>query len=262
MKTSLIITTYNWTSALDAVLRTVLHQTTLPDEVIIADDGSALMTRELIVDWAQRLGCPLIHIWQADTNFRAARARNLAILKAFGDHLIFIDGDCLLPPHFIKNHRRMITPGSIISGGRLLLTKEQSETVLADPNPCGDKLKIFSGFKHIDLSWVPFRGLFPLSWRAVRTCNVAALKKDVLAVRGFDEAYTGWGKEDSDLAVRMKNFGFKMVSGRFGACVSHLFHKQQSRGALQTNEAALAEVIGRSSSKPGKSCLRSIHYEG
>ena len=96
----------------------------------------------------------------------------------------------------------------------------------------------------------------------MRTCNVAALKKDVLAVCGFDEAYTGWGKEDSDLAVRMKNFGFKIVSGRFGVCVSHLFHKQQPRDALQTNEAALLEVIECSSSKPEKSCLRSIHYEG
>jgi len=45
MKTTLIITTYNWISALDAVLGTVAEQTRLPDEVIVADDGSLVETR-------------------------------------------------------------------------------------------------------------------------------------------------------------------------------------------------------------------------
>ena len=84
----------------------------------------------------------------------------------------------------------------------------------------------------------------------------------MLAVEGFDEAYTGWGKEDSDLAVRMEKFGVKIVSGRFAACVSHLFHKEQPRSALEANEVALAEVVTASSWKPKKSCLRSIYYEG
>ena len=84
----------------------------------------------------------------------------------------------------------------------------------------------------------------------------------MLAVEGFDEAYTGWGKEDSDLAARLEKFGVKIVSGRFAACVSHLFHKEQPRSALEANEVALAEVIAASSWKPKKSCLRSIYDEG
>ncbi|MDF4849900.1 glycosyltransferase, partial [Vibrio parahaemolyticus] len=40
MKTTLIITTYNWKEALKAVLESVKRQTVLPDEVIVADDGS------------------------------------------------------------------------------------------------------------------------------------------------------------------------------------------------------------------------------
>lgn len=42
MAVSLIITTYNWETALHAVLQSVTRQILLPDEVIIADDGSPI----------------------------------------------------------------------------------------------------------------------------------------------------------------------------------------------------------------------------
>ena len=38
--TSLIIATYNWATALELVLMSVQKQSLLPNEVIIADDGS------------------------------------------------------------------------------------------------------------------------------------------------------------------------------------------------------------------------------
>ena len=90
---------------------------------------------------------------------------------------------------------------------------------------------------------------------------MAISRVDLLSVYGFDETYVGWGKEDSDLAVRMEMLGLKIVSGRLAACVSHLFHGQQPRSALEANEAALTESMRRSSWKPKKSCLRSIYFE-
>ena len=37
---SMIVSTYNWPQALELVLLSIKKQTLLPDEVIIADDGS------------------------------------------------------------------------------------------------------------------------------------------------------------------------------------------------------------------------------
>ena len=48
MTCSLVITTYNWKEALELVLLSVLKQTVLPNEFIIADDGSRDDTQELI----------------------------------------------------------------------------------------------------------------------------------------------------------------------------------------------------------------------
>lgn len=260
MKTSLIISNYNWAPALDVVLRSVGHQVQLPDEVIIADDGSGLTTQNLINDWVSRLDCPLVHVWQPDTDFRLARVRNLAIMKAVGDHLIFIDNDCLLPAHFIKNHRYLTEPNTLVAGGRSLLTQEQTQAILS--NPSGDISHVFRAFKHADLSWIPFRRRVPLSWRAVRGCNIGVLKEDILTVSGFDEGYTGWGREDSDLAIRMGKRACKIISGRLAACVSHLFHEEHSRQNLGANEALLSTVMSASAWTPRKSCLRPLDNEG
>lgn len=97
---TLLITTYNRPAALSCVLASVAKQSRLPDEVIICDDGSDPKTLEIIAFWSGLL--PLYHVWSPDTNFRAALTRNLGILRSRGELLIFVDGDCLLPPSFVE----------------------------------------------------------------------------------------------------------------------------------------------------------------
>ena len=48
MKLTLIVTTYNWPESLLLVMESIKKQTILPDELIIADDGSGEKTRDLI----------------------------------------------------------------------------------------------------------------------------------------------------------------------------------------------------------------------
>ena len=48
MTCTLIIATYNWHQALELVLISVSKQTVLPDEIIIADDGSTKETYDVI----------------------------------------------------------------------------------------------------------------------------------------------------------------------------------------------------------------------
>ena len=48
MRVSLIITTYNWPESLILVLMSVENQIIVPEEVVIADDGSTVETKEVI----------------------------------------------------------------------------------------------------------------------------------------------------------------------------------------------------------------------
>src|SRR5690348_6115795 len=79
MQVSAIVLTYNWPAALARVLASLTAQTRLPDEVIVADDGSGAETRELIERMERDFPVPLRHVWQEDRGFRAARARNRGI---------------------------------------------------------------------------------------------------------------------------------------------------------------------------------------
>ena len=54
MKLTLIITTYNWPESLLLVIESIKRQTILPDEVIIADDGSNSSTKDLINDFKKK----------------------------------------------------------------------------------------------------------------------------------------------------------------------------------------------------------------
>ena len=50
---SLIIATYNWPEALRLCLDSILRQTILPSEIIIADDGSDERTTKLIHEFTK-----------------------------------------------------------------------------------------------------------------------------------------------------------------------------------------------------------------
>ena len=55
MTVSLIISTYNSPKALDLCLMSVLQQSVLPDEVLIADDGSNEETRKIVEELRNNL---------------------------------------------------------------------------------------------------------------------------------------------------------------------------------------------------------------
>ena len=76
ISTSLIISTYNRSDALELCVKSVLRQSLLPDEIIIADDGSKEDTGELIHQLAASSEVPIIHVWHEDLGFRLASISN------------------------------------------------------------------------------------------------------------------------------------------------------------------------------------------
>ena len=121
ISTSLIISTYNRSDALELCVKSVLRQSLLPDEIIIADDGSKEDTGELIHQLAASSEVPIIHVWHEDLGFRLASIRNKAIAKASKEYIIQIDGDIVLHKDFVKDHVRFAKKGSFVTGSRVLI---------------------------------------------------------------------------------------------------------------------------------------------
>ena len=85
MKSTLLLTTYNWKEALELLLLSTFRQSVLPFEIVIADDGSKEDTRELIDRMREKTEIPIQHIWHPDTGYRKSTILNKALLKAQGD---------------------------------------------------------------------------------------------------------------------------------------------------------------------------------
>ncbi|MBO9199936.1 MULTISPECIES: glycosyltransferase family 2 protein [Niastella] len=245
---TLLIATYNWPQALEQTLLSVKRQEVLPNEVIIADDGSKEETGKLIADFQASFPVPLRHIWQRDEGFKLGQIRNKAIAAATSDYIIQIDGDLILHPAFIKDHVQAARPGHFIGGSRVLLSEELSKQVFQHkPQHISlfekgvrnkfNALHAPALARFIEL-FKKEKGLYNL-----RGCNMSFWRSDLLAVNGYNEQITGWGREDTELVIRLYNKGIQRVYFKLQGIVYHLYHKEYDRTSVLKNDEVVQQAI-------------------
>lgn len=245
MKISLLISTCNRPDALAQSLAGVARQSRCPDEVLLADDGSAQPTRDLIRTWSQSQPFPVQHLWQENRGFRKTAILNKAILATDGDYLIFTDGDCVPHPKFIADHAALAEKNFWVQGRRCFVREEFV------PGFAPGKIRVWQWMFTGKITGAAKGIRWPLPvvrrdtrQRGIIGCNMAFWRDDLVAVNGFDEDYTGWGVgEDSDIGTRLYHLGRKrkFVYGR--AITFHLNHPRLSRGHHEASLARLAQTI-------------------
>ncbi|MBE2897990.1 glycosyltransferase [Pasteurellaceae bacterium 20609_3] len=250
---SLIITTYNRPDALLAVLNSVLQQTVMPCEVIIADDGSDARTRDAIAQIQPHFSIPLIHSWQPDEGFKLAQSRNLALAKAKSDYVVVIDGDMILSRAFVADHIALAQKGVFVQGSRVVLPEAKTQAILQNPMHYpnlkwyhkGIESRFEKRFTSIHLPWLSRLLFKPKSgqFKGIRGCNMAFFRDDALAINGFNNDFVGWGREDSEFVARLYNNGIKRRNVRFAAIAYHLWHHEAERDALPANDQLLKRAM-------------------
>ncbi len=255
MRISVIVTTYNRPDALAVVLEGYLAQTDRKFQLIIADDGSTDETKEVVSAYGSRAAFPVEHVWQEDKGFRAAAIRNRALAATEADYIIFSDGDCIPLPDFVARHRLLAEKGWFVVGNRILLSEVFTNRILSgDISVHTWDVRQWLGARmrgHTN-RWLPLLSLSLLSplrkarpqrWEGAMTCNLSAWREDLLFINGFDETYSGWGLEDSDLVIRLIQSGLGRKSARFAAPVLHLWHKENDRSSLAENRRHLEQRL-------------------
>ena len=248
VKISVVVTTYNRPDALVQVLDSLDHQTQPPDEVLVADDGSETQTAAAIDGLSRQVTYPLLHVWHEDRGFRAAKIRNDAIRNASGEYIVLLDGDCIPDGHFVNDHRRLARSGHFFQGKRVLVSQRASAVFKWQETRSARRLIWLAFSRQLDnvhhLIRCPWLSPFPSSGiGGTRSCNLGVFRSDLFAVNGFNEDFSGWGREDSELVARLYNYGLKRNVHPFSAICFHLWHEENSRDRLSDNDEILRKTL-------------------
>lgn len=258
-KASIILATYEWPEALAKVLSGLVTQSEKNFEVMVADDGSGAPTKAVLQAYQKRVPFRIEHFWQPHSGFRKSRILNEAIRAAKGETLIFLDGDCVPHREFVEQHIALQEKGHrYVCGRRVDLSKEFSEQLTAAQIEGGAVNGVGSGIFDLWLDSLkkngskPFHRAYmvrsPLLRRLckldevvdLKGCNFSVSRADMLAIDGFDQSYEGYGREDTDVEIRLQNLGLSIKSAKNLCLQFHLWH--EPRAFTPVNEDLLAAV--------------------
>ena len=246
MNCSLIICTYNQPEALSLVLSSVADQSILPNEIIVADDGSSESTARVIEEFSNKTSIPIIHSWQEDVGCRIPHSRNRAIAKSNFEYIIVIDGDTVLHEGFIKDHKRFAKEGVYIQGSRVLLQPEFSSSLFKENLFKKPSFFLKDAKNKINMLRLPLLTKLMSYFKnqninRIRGCNFSLFKEDIIKVNGFNEEITTWGREDSEFVQRLFNIGVRKQHLKFSGIQYHLYHKERMHN--NTNDDILQTTI-------------------
>ena len=236
MQSEVIIATYNNVRSLILCLDSIRGQTTLPDSIAFADDGSGPETKAVIDGFALP-GVKIRHVWHSDDGFRKCEILNTAIASSTADYLIFLDGDVMIHPGFIARHLACARRGRFMTGSLIRLDKAATDSVtpaMVQDGTVFDRgwLRRMGAIDGIS-TWLktmpfPLPVMALLDWLSpvrVSLCgaNASAFRDEVLAVGGFDTRMK-YGGLDKEFGVRLGNSGTKGAHLRYTAPLVHLDH--------------------------------------
>ncbi len=247
---AVVISTYNAPNMLRLVLEGYRAQSDTGFCIYIADDGSGPETRHVIDAFRKTAAIPVQHIRHEDAGFRKARIHNEVIRQCREDYILLTDGDCIPLPGLVAAHRRVARQGSFVSGSRILLSQSLSRRLQEEPGalPAFTAGRMFGWRMQgkinrlLPLLLPPGTSAPNDRLEGIRGCHLACWRQNLLSVNGFDEAFEGWGREDSDLAARLLHAGVKRRDLR-GTPVLHLWHAEEARDRLAENDAMLAQCL-------------------
>ncbi len=234
---AVVVSTYEWPEALDAVVRGFAAQSDRDFQLVIADDGSGTETRAVVEHWAPTFEGRLVHARQPDEGFRLARVLNLGAFAADADCYAFVHGESVPRRNFIRAVRAAIQPGWFVAGRRIELSRRLTERVLHEHLPV---------HRWTMKDWLRVRNdasaLVSLTGRDRRRVGVENVpeflphnrsygyllgvrREDFDRVNGYDMRFEGWGEEDVDIAVRLRRVGLRCGHAGPDATLVHLWHE-------------------------------------
>ncbi|SMG55403.1 glycosyltransferase [Paenibacillus aquistagni] len=248
LRASIIIPTYNRSEILSYTLESILRQSIDLNEieVIVADDGSSDDTKEVVLRYQSKL--KLKYVRQEDQGYRAGAARNLGIRSAESPVCIFLDNGILLSSRAIEAHLNVheqseeaCTVIGYIYGFDDDNVHNEELYRLVDYNNPDESIRLLQEQGILDNREPLYRELgddlskWPAPWVIFWSGNISVKTEVLFRVGLFDEYYTTWGGEDTDLGLALEKHHVRFVLSRQADSI-HYPHKKDSTWQVDPEE--------------------------
>jgi len=191
--------------ALENLLIGLSLNTVLPDEMIIVFMNEAI---RVLPSMPFPVRCFEVH---SKEHLPLAEARNHAAINASGDFLIFLDVDCIPSSDLILKYQEHQRSGQLLSGEIRYLTEKAM----------GNK-DVMSNLFHLSTPDPIRAGLSVVPYTLFWSLNFACSRETYWHIGGFDEAYQGYGAEDTDFSFTAEQK--KVPIRNVQACAYHQYH--------------------------------------
>jgi GT2 family glycosyltransferase len=190
--TTVYIPNFNGARQLPAALESLRRQT-VPVEVVVADNGSADDSRELV-----RRDFPEVQLLELGENLGFSRALNRAVRELPAERVIFLNGDTECEPRFVEALLEQLGPGAPMVAAVLL--KQDNPDVIDSAGVVADRTLL--AFDH--LYGLPAAAAKQASPPLGPTGGAALFTLEAFSsVGGFDERIFIY-LEDLDIALRLR----------------------------------------------------------
>ncbi|HEY2759435.1 MAG TPA: glycosyltransferase, partial [Pirellulales bacterium] len=206
---ALLISTYQRPGHLRRALLSIALQRGLNCgiEVVVTDDGSIDETRNVVDEFTSKVDFPVHFTTHPHVTFQLARCRNEGVLASTAPYLLFLDGDCILPPDHVAIHLARRKPGVTMGGNFVRLDETASARVDESAIRSGEFMNWVDAQQIATLRRQIYKARWYQWWRhptkpKLVGNNVGIWRCDYERINGYDENFEGWGCEDDDLRLR------------------------------------------------------------
>jgi len=207
MNVSVAIVTYNRSDVIGKCLDSLKKQGRKPFETIIVDSSPDKKTKSVVKKFRN------VKYFHSQKKLYQPQARNIALKKAKGDIIAFIDDDCIASKYWLENIEKGYTYENTVAVG--------GPCILSDIN-LNPKLPIISNKKNQNRfniagdivnnsrRWIPKN---PIKTQVLMGGNMSFLVKTLRKIKGFDEFYSRNAafREETDPQIALQKLGYSMI---------------------------------------------------